>query len=1361
MARLIELRGAAGPVNEGERRVIAALLEQLPDGYWVAPNIEIIEPGGQHFEYDAVVLAPHAVYVVETKDWRGAIGGDEREWVVNGASRRAPMLTAERKAKVLKSKLVGRAHALARVWVEAAIVLASQPARLELTEAARRRVFDIDGLVRFIADPTAIGRRPDEIRDLFSQVLRAVSEGAKPQSGPTTFGAYEVIERLEQGSDEALYRARRRDMPAAPPVRLRVVTLSPYALTEQQRAERRAALKRETEALLAMGSHPNIVAAREVFDDEEGRVILVLDDAEVRTLRARLTDGTPLTVQERLDVLIGVARALAHAHAHKVIHRQVEPSTVFVGDDGSVRLGGFSLAKIEATGAATVWSDEAAAAADQRYLAPELLNPALGSPSPATDLYALGCIAYELFAGRPPFESALGAFTAIPPLPAGAPTGLGELLGSLLAGNPAQRPLDAKDVLAALEGMRAAGGPPAVTGPKDQYEPGDLIDGKFEVRGRLGGGGFSTVYRVYWAMGDREYALKVFNVNADFEKVKREFAALQMIAHPRVVRPVWMDHTRAGQWYLVTELIEGEPLEKYAYGEKRLAAAEAVAAVCQVLSALEAIHPDAERIAELKAKAQNSELDFDEYQELLALQERGIVHRDIKPQNLMLTADGVVLIDFNIASPVGQKVLTTSGTPRYQSPDIIAGLESWDVSPDLFAVGVVLYELLTSQHPWEGEMPRPDAPPRDPRRFRSELAPAVAEFLLKACAPQRADRFASAHEMRTVLEAIDPLLTVSAPTSDGALPASLRALLATHPPNVNPMVREFLALSSQARRTNRGTRGMDDLAVATYVHTRLDDDLSASVLAGRHRLVIITGNAGDGKTAFIQQVEAQARRAGAVPREQTANGSRLSYAGREIVTLYDGSQDEEDRTSDAVLREFLAPFAVGGVPDSAVRLAAINEGRLRDFLLAHRDTFPSLTTDVIAVLDDPAAPSPGEGVVIVNLNLRSVTEGGAQSIFSRQLRAIVEGPFWAPCEGCAYRTRCPIKHNIDTFRDSTSGAAVAERLRMLVDLVRLRRRRHLTMRDVRSLISHLLFRDHTCEEIWELLASDEPLDVIDLAYFQGPGGLGTPPGSALERGAELLTAIDVALVANPEDDRAIAAGEGPRRMAFPDRASDYPAELIRSVQARAGNGYESDPVLARRGHDAARRLFYFERADDEWWAMLPYTRLDEFRRALMLTEDGAQTRATLRDEVITAISMYEGMIDPDRAGRALWLATSEAEGPAYRCFRRFPLTDFTLRVASIEAQYIETEADRLELLHLPSGTTLDLDIDLVEVLERLGEGYVPSMDEERGFLLNLALFKNRLLAMPSSELMILADDQVLRITRGTAPGSVALTEEVA
>jgi hypothetical protein len=581
---------------------------------------------------------------------------------------------------------------------------------------------------------------------------------------------------------------------------------------------------------------------------------------------------------------------------------------------------------------------------------------------------------------------------------------------------------------------------------------------------------------------------------------------------------------------------------------------------------------------------------------------------------------------------------------------------------------------------------------------------------------------------------------------------------------------EFLALSSQARRTNRGTRGLDDLARATYVETALDNDLAASVLAGRHRLVIVTGNAGDGKTAFIQQVEEAARSRGAEDIVAGPNGGRLRYAGREIITLYDGSQDEADRASDTTLLDFFAPSATGAPSDGTARLAAINEGRLRDFLLAHRGDFPQLAKDVIAVLDDPsAAMATGEEVVVVNLNLRSVTAGGTASIFSRQLRRIVEGPFWGPCEACDYRARCPLKHNVDTLRDPTSGLEVMERLRVLVDLIRLRRRRHLTMRDVRSLLSHLLFRDRICEEVPHLLALGNPLAIADVAYFQGVGGLGSPPESALERGAALLTEIDPALVANPEDDRALANGRGPRRMAFPGRDGNYPEELIAQARAAAGGGYGANPTLARRAHEAARRQLYFERADDGWRRMLPYARHWEFETALDPAQDVARDR--LRREVVTAISTYEGMDDAALTGDALWLAAGEAGERDYRAFRRFPLTDFALRVARPQARYVEAEPDRLELLYLPQDARraqdadivprLDLDLDLLEVLERLREGYMPSLEEARGFLINLALFKHRLLAEPASELVLLAGGQLLRIGVGAnlSAGSVVLSEE--
>lgn len=1350
MGQLISFPGNSGPVNPGERRVIEELIRRLPDDYQVVPNVEIGDNEGQPFEYDAIVIAPHAVYVIETKDWWGDIAGDAVEWLVNGTSRRSPMIATRLKAKVLKSKISNHMPGLGRVWVEPVVVLSSNPSSLQLAPDARRGVFLLADLCPFLTDPSAINQRAEGIADLRGVIQRAMRPKLRPRNGPLKFGDYEVIELLEQSDDESWYRARRRLMPGAPNVRLRVVTLSRHSLSEHEYRERRAALFRETEALLRMGVHPNVIATRDVFEDEHGRIIAVLDESEGRTLRQRLKDGTPLTVEQRMQILVDVCSALVHAHTHDVIHRQVQPDSILLSEDGTTRLGRFGLAKLQIENTVTVWHPDSDADIDVRYTAPELLNPAYGLPSPASDLYGLGCVGYELFAGHPPFSSPTDAFRAPPAMPDGMPEGLRGLVPELLVGHPAQRMNDTKDVLVVLQEIDTSGRARSATGPKSVYEPGDLIDGKFEVQAELGGGGFSTVYRVYRALDDREYALKVFNTEVPYEKVQREIMILNTIANPHIVRVVWGDKTRAGQWYLVSELVQGETLADYAYGEKQLSPEESVRLMDQLLRALEVIHPDEARLDELRQKA---DLTEEEYAEIQA---PGIVHRDIKPQNLMLTARGVVLIDFNIASQAGSKVQTISGTPRYLAPDIIAGIDTWDVSPDLFAVGVVLYELLCAQHPYQDGQPRFDHGPVDPREFRPDLSPAIADFLVKACAPYRDSRFKTAKEMREALESIDELI-LKAPSGSpkGELPASLADLIDNAPPNINPMVSQFLALSSQARHSNRGTRGMDDLARATYVTTGLDKALSDTVLAGKHSLVIITGNAGDGKTAFIQQVEEAARSRGAEMLQQTVNGNRLRIGSLEIITLYDGSQDEEDRTSDEILFDFFAPVVFDQRPKGTARLAAINEGRLRDFLIGHRDLFEQFTADVIAVLDDPARSFPTPDVVIVNLNLRSVTTGGEKSIFSRQLHRIVDGPFWGPCETCDYRVRCPIKHNVDTFRDPTCGPVIAERLRVLVDLIRLRRRRHLTMRDVRSLLSHILFRDRTCVEIADMLSTSDPLAIVDVTYFQGPGGRGTPAGSSVERNAALLTEVDVALVANPTDDWALAHGEGPLRMSLSTRESEYPSELIADTRERAGQGYDADVELARLAHQAARRQTYFERSDEGWWGMLPYQQLPALLDAMEAVDTKARER--LRRRVVRAVSVFEGLPDRQLADDALWVATNDEPSDSFRCFRRFPVEEFELRIQFLPTNFIEYEPDHLELVHT-GGATLDLDVDLVEILDRLEDGYLPTMEEAQGFLINLELFRHRLLAQPAAELLVVQDGRLLVIQVGEELGTVELKE---
>jgi uncharacterized protein (TIGR02653 family) len=295
--------------------------------------------------------------------------------------------------------------------------------------------------------------------------------------------------------------------------------------------------------------------------------------------------------------------------------------------------------------------------------------------------------------------------------------------------------------------VRAAGGHPAggaqeddplptpdpkgtVSPPIRDYSVGDTIGERFKVLAVLGSGGFSRVYRVLDSFEEREFALKLFDADG-YAAARREIGALRAVSHPNVVKVEWANKTQEGEWYLVTEFIDGEPLTEYASGVKHLRDREAVDVALDVLKALVAIHP------------REGSDDTEKF----------LVHRDIKPQNIMMTRAGAKLLDFNIASRVGDPVNTMAGTPPYQPPDGVVA--KWDVSPDLFALGVTLYELLCNgEHPYENARPMLDTVPIDPREVRSDLNNDLAEFLVKACSPEREDRFQTAAEMKSSLEAV-------------------------------------------------------------------------------------------------------------------------------------------------------------------------------------------------------------------------------------------------------------------------------------------------------------------------------------------------------------------------------------------------------------------------------------------------------------------------------------------------------------------------------------------------------------------------------------------------------------------------------
>ncbi|MBA4155386.1 MAG: hypothetical protein C0512_13700, partial [Flavobacterium sp.] len=297
-------------------------------------------------------------------------------------------------------------------------------------------------------------------------------------------------------------------------------------------------------------------------------------------------------------------------------------------------------------------------------------------------------------------------------------------------------------------------------------------------------------------------------------------------------------------------------------------------------------------------------------------------------------------------------------------------------------------------------------------------------------------------------------------------------------PNNNPNIESFLKIYSQSLLSTGLTRGLDE---ETYISTRLDTALKDDVLNGMKKLVVLTGNAGDGKTAFIQLIEAEAKKNGVTFEIETENGCKFSYNGFDFETLYDGSQDFEGKSNDELLSTFFKDFEGNNeITDKIVKIIAINEGKLRDFILNKKE-YNWLGKHVYHYLEPKNYTLP-KTLAFINLNNRAIVEiDNAKSIFDELLNIIIDDDdknnTWSPCksENCEYANKCYIKYNVDTLRDSKKGAAVKNRLKEIVLAIYLKKEKHITMRDIRSLISFILFNKYTCKQLQTSIDNNENL----------------------------------------------------------------------------------------------------------------------------------------------------------------------------------------------------------------------------------------------------------------------------------------------
>ena len=513
--------------------------------------------------------------------------------------------------------------------------------------------------------------------------------------------------------------------------------------------------------------------------------------------------------------LIGeLVAALGYAHrleSMNLVHRDISPSNLMLTYTGGVKLIDFGLAqwndKVAQTAAGTNWGKVS-------YMSPEQY---LGKPvDHRSDLFSAGIILWELLTGRQLFPASQSRQpnTKVPPpstLNEAISAKLDEVLGKALAANPADRFTSGEEMSAALfaEMPRDGGGklvaaaflaqlfdaemraemaeqrdllqraaalgdrvPPLEVSDSaaSENDPliGKVLGDRYHVRRRIGEGAMGRVYEGHHTGIGKRVAIKIPRRTERRKtelarRFQREALAPSQIGHPNVVDVTDCGTTEDGDFFFVMEFVDGVDLEALVRRDGAMAVERTLLVAIQVCRALEAAH------------------------------RAGIIHRDLKPSNVMLVrpsdeqGDLVKVLDFGVAKFLREEAgpnLTVPdaavGTPRFMAPEQIGGGGVVDFRADIYAVGGLLYFMLSGGHcPIEGSnvqnvwQRKLTEDPTPLRNYRSDLPDDLDALIMQCLARDAARRPSSADDLKKLLLALlEEARTISSSLAGLKVPSS-------------------------------------------------------------------------------------------------------------------------------------------------------------------------------------------------------------------------------------------------------------------------------------------------------------------------------------------------------------------------------------------------------------------------------------------------------------------------------------------------------------------------------------------------------------------------------------------------------------
>jgi serine/threonine protein kinase len=729
------------PANDGERDAIY-FLRRLPDTFEIFHNLEI-KQNKVTFEVDLVILAPQCVFVVDVKGTRGQIEVIGSRWYPeNRQAYGSPVAKLRNIAKVLNTLFKDSNRLkpeLGKVHVHAVTLMMAEDVSIvdrDGRDSNHITYCDQRCITYFQSRDFIPDHRLTDIRAFLPDIKRALQGRARPKSAPPRYRDWQVEEELGRTDRYIEYRARHLLMGTSGwTARLRVYRVDPYQNATDRETEKKL-ISNAFKSIYQVPKHPNILSVQEFFEAEDGDCfVLVTEDIPGQALRQHITRQTT-SLEQKFSWIEQVLIALDHAHKYGVIHRNLSPDNILIGVDGQVHLIGFDYARVVGRTSTIAHEIVDDLEDDAVYQATECYrDPAKASAT--SDLFSAGLIFYELLAGQRAFESAEQIcdraaifLTKASSLRPELSDGIDRWLQKLCAFEPANRFSSADNVLQDWSTLATLQNTDLANLPANTP-----IDNRYRVIERLGHpGSFAVAYKVFDSLGKIVRVLKLVTRDrrSVYERIQQEYATLlQVPDHPHIVKVIFAGHLSDETPFIIFEYVEGRDVEHY----------------------IESNSLNLELAVQIAQQTANG---------LAHLHQSGVYHQDIKPSNLLLTNQGIRIIDFNIAVSDHDEVTVSAGTRKYLPPDFKPEPNPTldeKIDRDLYALGITFYECVTGHYPFEEPSPPLVKPPKNPKEFQGleTLSDELVQVLLKTIAPKRSDRFATTAEFLDAIAALNRL----------------------------------------------------------------------------------------------------------------------------------------------------------------------------------------------------------------------------------------------------------------------------------------------------------------------------------------------------------------------------------------------------------------------------------------------------------------------------------------------------------------------------------------------------------------------------------------------------------------------------